>query len=303
LRGSAGSHQIGNSTPQPTFPLRLRAMSAWVTPLSQGQLLEAKKRLANSPEAFSAGGYGKDRVQRRRGGQQQKGASASSHGPAAPGMKGEAANTPVDMEEDYDTEDETAITTLKQVMNVTQRTRALAGCLISTHLLDKECILNAHAIGAAQQYMAMVEENPSVVLGPPSLMVAMAVMTVLVQQTVVKEAPDIQAEIAGLKSLVERLRTEKIEVAAEYIKHWRAKTTFAKEGEEAKVRHSFYIHAFVPIGDPPNMSIVPANLLITKCLMKMGSEPKPGPPPRGGPGRKLQNSLTRMLKGGKHKKW
>ncbi|CAK0872672.1 unnamed protein product [Prorocentrum cordatum] len=157
------------------------------------------------------------------------------------------------MEEDYDTEDETAITTLKQVMNVTQRTRALEGCLISTHLLDKECILNTYAI--------------------------------------------------GLKSLVERLRTEKIEMAAEYIKYWRAKTTFAKEGEEAKVRHSFYIHAFVPIGEPPNMLIVPANLLITKCLMKLGSEPKPGPPPRGGPERKLQNSLTRMLKGGKHKKW
>ncbi|CAK0820737.1 unnamed protein product [Prorocentrum cordatum] len=128
----------------------------------------------------------------------------------------------------------------------------------------------------------------------------MAVLEVLVAQQVVQDSLLLRAEYQGLKGLDQRINGENMDTAAECIEYWRAETTFAKAGDEIRVRHSFYIHAFVPIGEPTNMLIVPANLLISKLLTPVGSEIKPGPPPRATTERKLQNSLDKMLKGRSH---
>ncbi|CAK0829910.1 unnamed protein product [Prorocentrum cordatum] len=273
--------------------------------LSQEQLTAAGKRLVSSHDAFSAGGYGKEARPRRGDHQPQRAAGGSAVAVASAGPKGPAAAAPALMDADVsDSEDETAQETLKQVLNVTQRTGALEGCLLSAHLMDKECILNAHAVAAEQHYTTTVEQDPTAQIGPPSIMVAMAVLTFLLVQPVIRDAQDIRAEVVGLTGLVERIREETMELAAEYIKHWRAKSAYPKEGEDMSVRRTFYIHAPVPIGEPPNMVTVPANLLVSKCLMKLGSVPKPGPPPMGGPERKFQNSLQKLLKGGKtHQRW
>ncbi|CAK0831816.1 unnamed protein product [Prorocentrum cordatum] len=124
----------------------------------------------------------------------------------------------------------------------------------------------------------------------------MAVLAIPLRQRVARGAEDIETEVAGWTALADRLRGEKMEMAAECIKHWKAKSTFTQVGEESKLRDLFYIHVFVPMGEPPSTLTVPANLMASKCLQKLGSEIKPGPPPRGGPERNIQNSLQTMLK-------
>ena len=126
------------------------------------------------------------------------------------------------------------------------------GCLISAHLMREDCFINARALGAAQHCVSLLEADSQAQLGPPSLVVAMAVLTIMLRQLVAKYAPEIEAEVQGLAAIADRPRLEKIEMASERVELWRAKSTFAKEGEEIRIRRSFYIHVFVPIGDPPN---------------------------------------------------
>ncbi|CAK0839208.1 unnamed protein product [Prorocentrum cordatum] len=130
----------------------------------------------------------------------------------------------------YDTEDETAVNTLKQVMNVSQRMRVLEGCLISTRVADKDCVLNAHAIGAAQEFMRIVEEDSGAVVGPPVTHGGHGGADGIGRAAGCERSSIYSSRRSRPTSLVERLRGEKMEIAAEYIKYWRAKTTFAKEG-------------------------------------------------------------------------
>ncbi|CAK0896365.1 unnamed protein product [Prorocentrum cordatum] len=153
-----------------TLPSTSREMS-WMAGDLGPMLGEAKKRLARSQDNFPAGGYGKGRHRRQR-----KKAAAPV---GATGSAATAANLTEMEVEGSDSEDETALNPVKGLLNAHQRARALEGCLLSTHLVPKEFVINPHALGAAQMYMKKLDDGPNAHLGPPSLMAAMAVLDFL----------------------------------------------------------------------------------------------------------------------------
>eukprot|EP00959_Pyramimonas_sp_CCMP1952_P210271 4400201-Pyramimonas_sp.AAC.1 len=76
--------------------------------------------------------------------------------------------------DDDDSEDETAQAVMKGYLNVAQRTRALEGSVLTTHLVPSECTINPPAVAAATKYVETAQGDPDHKMGPPSVCVAMA---------------------------------------------------------------------------------------------------------------------------------
>eukprot|EP00959_Pyramimonas_sp_CCMP1952_P045488 950495-Pyramimonas_sp.AAC.1 len=115
-------------------------------------------------------------------------------------------------------------------MNAWQCTRASEGCMISKHAIDKDCVLNTHAIGAAHQFMCIVEEDSSAVMGPPVTHGGHGGADGIGRTAGCERSSRYSSKSSRPTSLVEMLRREKMDIDVEYTKYWRAKTMIAKEG-------------------------------------------------------------------------
>ena len=109
----------------------------------------------------------------------------------------------------------------------------------------------------------------------------------------------VREEMTALQAFIQHINQEPMVIASEYIRYWRAKSTYRQQGDqELKVRHTFFVNAYCTVAG----FCIPMNIVITKCLMKLGSQPKVGAPPRNTQERKVQNSLEKMLASRRHRK-
>eukprot|EP00959_Pyramimonas_sp_CCMP1952_P014851 314395-Pyramimonas_sp.AAC.1 len=57
---------------------------------------------------------------------------------------------------------------MKGYLNVAQRTRALEGSVLTTHLIPSECTINPPAVAAATKYVETVRAIPTTRWAPPA---------------------------------------------------------------------------------------------------------------------------------------
>ena len=81
-------------------------------------------------------------------------------------------------------------------------------------------------------------------------------------------------------------------VAAEYLKYWKVKTTYARQGGPQQVRHTYYIYAWAKLCGLKALM----DGAVTRLLLELGSTAKPRPPGRTTQERNTQCSLERLLR-------
>ena len=236
-------------------------MAAWQIQMSQSDLENAKKLLAETSvtNSFAGGGLdGRPKVARR-------GAASAAAGPPAAMTR-----------DDEDSEDDTAQEVMKGYLNVAQRLRGLEGSVLTTHLVPQECTINLAAVAAATKYMDVAQATPDHAMGPPSVCVAMAVLTAILECQILKQNPLMADPLKYLQGLVDWIKGQPLVVAAEFLKYWRAKSAYSKDGAPEMVRHTFFINSWV---NGPNGVLLPMNAIVSTLLIGLGSVAKMGPRP------------------------
>eukprot|EP00959_Pyramimonas_sp_CCMP1952_P177187 3703743-Pyramimonas_sp.AAC.1 len=109
-----------------------------------------------------------------------------------------------------------------------------------------------------------------------------------------------QSHLKALTGLIQAVTAQPWPVACETLKCWRAKTTFQRDGAPQLVRHTFFVSSWI---QGAGGLMTPMNAVIVALFRALGSQPKMGPPLRTTQERRVQNSLEKMLRGARHKKW
>ncbi|CAK0812307.1 unnamed protein product [Prorocentrum cordatum] len=132
----------------------------------------------------------------------------------------------------------------------------------------------------------------------------MTVIDALTNNTQLQRDPEVQHEMEVTMAFAAKVKKLPMVAAAEYLKYWKAQEVYVEQTvplNKRQVRRTYFINAWANLEGAGGF-MVPLDGVITSLLLKLGSMPKPGPPPKTTQERKMQNSLERLLRSARHRR-